>query len=179
MPGRKKRVAPPAAACKMAACSRETDMTFRFTGLPLAAFEPLFALTDRELAARQMRRVTADQKPGYPCRVTLEDAEPGERLILLSYEHQAAATPYRAAGPIFVREAAATSYDGPGVPPVLQPRRLSLRAYDATDSIIAAEVVMGEEIEVALERLFARPACSYVHAHNAGYGCYAGRIDRG
>ena len=153
-------------------------MTFRFTGLPLAEFQPLFALTDEELAARNMRRVTADQKPGYPCRVSLEDAAPGERLVLLSYEHQAAATPYRAAGPIFVREAAVKSYDGTDVPPVLRPRRLSLRAYDGTDSIIASEVVMGEEVEAALERLFAKPACAYVHAHNAGYGCFACRIDR-
>ena len=26
--------------------------------------------------------MVADSKPGFPCRVTLEDAEPGERLIL-------------------------------------------------------------------------------------------------
>ena len=153
-------------------------MTFRFTGLPLAGFQPLFALTDEELAARNMRRVTADEKPGYPCRVSLEDAAPGERLILFTYEHQAAATPYRASGPILVREAAVKSYDGTEVPPVLRPRRLSLRAYDTTDSIIASEVVMGEEIEAALERLFANSSCTYVHAHNAGHGCYACRIDR-
>ncbi len=71
-------------------------MSFRFSGLSPDPFAPLFALSDSELAGRGMTRVVADSKPGYPCRVSLEDAEPGERLILLPFEHQPAHSPYKA-----------------------------------------------------------------------------------
>jgi len=41
----------------------------------------------------------------------------GERVLLTNYEHQPAHSPYRASGPIFVRESAAEAYDGTQVPP--------------------------------------------------------------
>ena len=154
-------------------------MPFRFRGIPPVLFRPLFTLSNEELAARGMRRVEADRKPGFPCRVTLEDAELGERLLLLTYEHQPAHSPYRASGPIFVRENAAESYDDIRLPPALRVRRLSLRAYDATDSIVASDVVLqGADIEAALDALFTRHDTAYVHIHNAGHGCYHCRADR-
>ncbi len=154
-------------------------MSFRALGLPLSPFEPLFALDDAALAARGMRRVTADEKPGYPCRVSLQDAEPGERLILLPFEHQGAHSPYRASGPIFVREAAGAPFDDAGiVPPVLRGRLLSLRAYDAAGFMVDAEVVPGDEIEPVIVRLFACDEVSTIHVHNAKRGCYACRIER-
>ncbi|HYJ36461.1 MAG TPA: DUF1203 domain-containing protein, partial [Rhizomicrobium sp.] len=79
-------------------------MPFRYTGLDAGQFLSLFALSDAELAARGIQRVTADKKPGFPCRVSLEDAAPGETLLLLPFEQQPAASPYRSSGPIFVRE---------------------------------------------------------------------------
>lgn len=154
-------------------------MSFRATGLPLSPFEAFFALGDDELARRSMRRMVADAKPGFPCRITLEDAEPGERLLLLPFEHQDAHSPYRASGPIFVREAAAAPFDRPGVvPPVLRGRLLSLRAYDEAGFIVDAEVVDGNAVEAAIERFFARDDVSYLHVHNAKRGCFACRIDR-
>jgi hypothetical protein len=41
-----------------------------------------------------------------------------------------------------------------------------------------AEVAAGSELEPAIERLLAIPGVAYLHAHNAGMGCYAARIDR-
>ena len=154
-------------------------MSFRALGLPLSPFEPLFALDAAALEARGMRRMTADAKPGYPCRVSLQDAEPGERLILLPFEHQPAHSPYRASGPIFVREAAGAPFDEVDVvPAVLRGRLLSLRAYDAAGFIVDAEVVPGDEIEPLIERFFARAEVSTIHVHNAKRGCYACRIER-
>jgi hypothetical protein len=154
-------------------------MTFRATGLPLSPFETLFALDDAALARRGMRRMVADAKPGFPCRVTLEDAEPGERLILLPFEHHAATSPYRASGPIFVREAAGAAFDRVGqVPQVLRGRLLSLRAYDEAGLMVEADIVAGDDVEAAIERFFARDDVSYLHVHNAKRGCYACRIDR-
>jgi hypothetical protein len=155
-------------------------MSFRAFGLKPSQFEPLFALDDAALAARGMRRVTADTKPGYPCRISLEDAEPGERLILLPFEHHDARSPYRASGPIFVREAADVPFDAvDAVPPVLRGRLLSLRAYDDAGIMLDAEVVDGDLVEDAIARLFADAAVGYIHVHNAKRGCYACRIERG
>jgi hypothetical protein len=154
-------------------------MSFRAVGLPLSPFEPLFALDDEALAAHGMRRMTADAKPGFPCRVTLEDAEPGETLILLPYEHQPAESPYRASGPIFVREAARTPFDETDVvPPVLRGRLLSLRGYDDGDCIVEADVVSGDNAEEAITRFFARDDVRYIHIHNAKRGCFACGIER-
>lgn len=155
-------------------------MPFRATGLSLSLFEPLFVLDDAALAARGMRRMIADTKPGFPCRVSLEDAEPGERLILLPFEHQPAHSPYRASGPIFVREAARMPFDEiDAVPPVLRGRQLSLRAYDEAGLMVDADVIDGDDVERTIKRFFARDDAAYLHVHNAKRGCYACRIDRG
>jgi hypothetical protein len=154
-------------------------MSFRATGLPLSPFEPLFALDDEALTARGMRRMVADAKPGFPCRVSLEDAEPGERLILLPFEHQPAHSPYRASGPIFVREAARAPFDQADVvPPVLRGRQLSVRAYNGAGMMVDADILDGDDIESAIARFFAREDVEYLHVHNAKRGCYACRIDR-
>jgi hypothetical protein len=154
-------------------------MHLRFRGLPLEAFEPLFALSDPELARRGVRRMKADENPGYPCRVSLEDAEPGESVLLLSHQHQPTASPYRSSGPIFVRERARESFDRvDAVPTVLRGRLLSLRAYDREGIMIDADIVEGGEVEGLLQRLFAREAADTVHIHNARRGCYACRVER-
>jgi hypothetical protein len=56
---------------------------FRLVGLAREPFAPLFEMSDEQLAARSIRRVVADHKPGFPCRISLVDAEPGEELLLL------------------------------------------------------------------------------------------------
>jgi hypothetical protein len=154
-------------------------MPFRFTGLSPEQFTPLFALSDSELAARGMRRMVADARPGFPCRVSLEDAQVGERLILLPFVHQPAHSPYKASGPIFVREDARKAFDhADEIPPVLTGRLLSLRAYDADDQIVEADVVEGATVKAAIERFFARDDVRYIHVHNAKRGCYSCRVDR-
>lgn len=154
-------------------------MSFRFIGLAADQFADLFALSDAELAERGMSRVTAAEKPGYPCRVSLKDAEPGERLILLPFDHQPAHSPYKASGPIFVRENVHETADiVGGLPEVFTGRLLSLRAYDAKDLIVDAEVVQGSDARDVIAGFFARDDVSYIHAHNAKRGCYACRIDR-
>jgi hypothetical protein len=154
-------------------------MSFRYRGLPLSGLKPLFGLGDDELTARGIRRMIADVKPGFPCRVTLEDAEPGERVLLLAFEHQPAATPYRASGPIFVREAAQTAFDRVGDPPLsLLARLLSVRAYASDGMMTDAEVTPGENLELLLRRFFADAGVAYAHVHYAKRGCYAARVAR-
>ena len=44
--------------------------------------------------------------------------------------------------------------------------------------MIDADVVGGREVETLIQRLFVNPEVRYIHAHNAGRGCFAARIDR-
>jgi hypothetical protein len=155
-------------------------MNFRYRGLATDNFSHLFDLTDGELASRGMRRMLVDEKSGFPCRVTLEDAEPGEHVILLAFEHQPAHSPYRASGPIFVREGKHATFDRAGQPPeVLSGRKLSARAYAADGMMVDAEVAEGLEVIALLERFFSTRGVEYVHLHFARRGCYACRVERG
>jgi hypothetical protein len=152
-------------------------MRLRYLGLEAGQFHPRFALDDASLAALGALRLKAE--PGSPCRISLEDTPPGESLLLLAFEHQAAASPYRSSGPIFVRENAAKAYESDGPPPVFRTRTLSLRAYDAAEMMLEAELAEGRDAPAVCARLLAQPEIAYLHAHYAKRGCYAARIERG
>ena len=81
-------------------------MSFQIHALPAEPSARLLALPDDALRTRGIRRVVADGRSGYPSRVSLQDAVEGERLLLLPYRHHDVDTPYRASGPIYVREIA-------------------------------------------------------------------------
>ncbi|HEX2552362.1 MAG TPA: DUF1203 domain-containing protein [Microvirga sp.] len=155
-------------------------MTFVVRGLDPAPFRPLFALADEALAAQGIRRVRADRPDAYPCRVSLRRVEEGEDLLLLNHAHRTAAhSPYRASGPIFVGRSAteAATFAG-ALPPMLQDRLLSLRAYDADALIVDAEVAEGPAVEAVLERFLADPQVAAVDLHFARRGCFAARVER-
>ena len=154
-------------------------MAFRITGLEGSQFEHLFGLNDEELCRYRAKRYVADEKPGFPCRITLEDAEPGEALLLVPHRHHTANTAYAAEGPIFVRERrmrAATLIDT--VPEQLKARLISLRAYDAQGMMVDADVVDGKALQPLIERFFDNVSVSYLHAHFARRGCYAALVER-
>ena len=154
-------------------------MSFRISALPSETFAPLFALDDAALQAAGGRRVAADAKPGSPCRVSLTDAEIGESLILLHYEHQPAPTPFRASHAVYVREGVTRADPAIGeVPAALRTRTLSLRGYDAADMLIAAELCEGTDAENAIAVMLADHCITYLHAHFAKPGCYAARVER-
>ena len=154
-------------------------MSFRIKGLSPEPFRHLFGLTDEELVKHRAKRYVADTKPGYPDRIELRDAEPGETVILLNYVHQPANTAYHASHAIFVREGAEAAYDRTNeIPEVLRSRQLSLRAFDAEHLMVDAELVDGAGIEDFIKRFLAHPHIAYVQAHYAKRGCYAARIER-
>ncbi|HZH28086.1 MAG TPA: DUF1203 domain-containing protein [Azospirillaceae bacterium] len=154
-------------------------MAFRITGLSPEPFQHLYGLPDDELAKHGVRRYVANAKPGFPDRIEMRDAEPGETLLLLNHVHQPANTPYRASHAIFVREGATKSYDQVDqVPELLRVRLLSLRTFDADGMMHEADVVEGEKVEPLIERLFSNPRVSYIQVHTAKRGCYLARIDR-
>jgi hypothetical protein len=153
--------------------------SFQVIGLPYEPFAQLFALPDGELRKLNAQRVVADSRPGYPCRVSLTDAEIGEELLLLPYQHQPAQSPYRAFGPIFVRKHAIQRTIEPGViPEYVGTRLMSIRAYDALHQMIDATACPGSESAAAIRSMFSNPAVGYLHLHNANRGCFSCTVQR-
>lgn len=152
---------------------------FAISGLDPAPFAALYGLDEAALAERGVERVQVSDHPGFPCRITLEDAPVGEQMLLLNYEHLPVDTPYRQRHAIFVREGAMlpARYRNE-VPDQLARRLLSVRAYDAAGQMIDADVIDGRDLATLIGRFFAEPKAAYLHAHNARQGCFAARIDR-
>ena len=153
--------------------------SFQLVGLPAEPFAELFDLSDADLAAHHARRVVASTQPGYPCRVSLADAEVGDELLLLTWPHQPAASPYKASGPIYVRRGALRRTVEPGlIPDYVRSRLMSVRAYDAAHMIVDAAVCEGVLVAAEIERLFGTDETAYIHLHNARRGCFSCRVDR-
>lgn len=154
-------------------------MTWRIEALPIEPFTACFSMTDAELVAVGARRIIADAPESAPCRVSLRDAEPGERLILINHDHlPEPSSPYRAGGPIFVRETATEAAPMAMIPDMLSRRLLSARAYDVHAMMLDADVMEGADLDARLHQWFADPAVDQVHIHTARRGCYLARAVR-
>jgi len=152
---------------------------FQLHALPAEPFRHLFDLSDAELERAGAQRALVDAKPGYPCRISLADAEVGETVILVNHVHQPAETPFHSSHAIFVREGVEQARPEVGeIPEFLRSRLLSVRAFSDADQMVDGVVVEGTEIDAAIERLFDDPDVEYLHLHNAQLGCYAARATR-
>ncbi|MFC0686010.1 DUF1203 domain-containing protein [Novosphingobium clariflavum] len=154
-------------------------MSFRIVGLEADDFAPYFFMSDAELRRSGARMVVADAHPGFPCRVSLDDARRGERVLLINFTSHDVANPYRTAHAIYIREG--VSRPEPWIdrlPPVFAGRTMSLRGFDDEGMIVRALLAWPGEVEAGIAALFAEPRVACVHAHNAAYGCFAARIER-
>jgi len=153
-------------------------MTYRIRGLEPALFAGQLALDDAGLAATRARREIAGEGR-YPCRVTLEDAAPGEVLLLTHYANHAVESPYRNAFAIYVRAGATEVADYvDSLPPVLRGRPIALRGYTAAGDLHRAALALADDVDAQLRTLLDDPAVAYIDAHNAMHGCFAARIER-
>jgi hypothetical protein len=154
-------------------------MTYRITGLDPAPYRPLFGLFDEELSRRSIVRMIVNEKPSFPCRVSLTDRDVGESVLLLNHTSHDVANPYRASHAIFVTEGAdqAAEYVDE-VPPVFEPRVLSLRGFDKDGMMADAILTQPGEADAGIRKLFENPEIEIIHAHNAVRGCFSARIER-
>jgi hypothetical protein len=154
-------------------------MAYVVKGLDPKPYERLFGLSDEDLAARGVVRMTVTEKPSFPCRVTLKDRDVGERVLLLNHVSHDVANPYRASHAIFVTEGAEEPAEYVDeVPPVFEPRVLSLRGFDKDGMMADAILTQPGEAEAGIQRLFENPEIETIHAHNAGRGCFSAKIER-
>lgn len=154
-------------------------MKFRVVALDAAPFQHLYGQSDGSLAALGVVPYVVDRSPGFPCRVSLTDAAVGERMLLLNFEHLGGDTPYRSRHAIFVRDGADRAVPEIGVIPAYLTRRLlSVRAFDAADMMIDADVVGEEDLAGSIEWLLGNPKIARLHVHTAKQGCYLAAIER-
>ncbi len=154
-------------------------MGFQVSALSIDQFSHLFGQDGEVLAQSGVQRVIADDCPGYPCRVSLQDAAIGESLLLMNYEHQSAASPYRSSHAIYVREFASQARpDKNEIPESLRIRLLSVRSFDNSGMMLEADVIDGRQLERLVEQLFNNDTVDYLHIHSAKRGCYAARVER-
>ena len=153
-------------------------MSFRILGLLPELFRPYFEMSDSELAAAGALRHIVEED-GLPCRVSLEHARIGDEILLLNFEHQPVNTPYRSRHAIYVSRGATRAFNAVDVvPETITTRLISVRAFDADEMMIDADVVEGTRAAETFERLLADPNAQYLHVHNAKRGCYAARVER-
>lgn len=154
-------------------------MTYFITGLDPSPYAHLIGLSDADLAAAAAARMVADSSPGFPCRVLLDDVAPGEAVLLVNHiSHDGG--PFHASHAIFVSEGAR----GPAhyvdqVPPALDRRVLSVRAFDREGMMSDAVLVQPGEADAAFRRMLADPTVDHLDAHNATWGCFVARVERG
>ena len=153
-------------------------MTYTTKGLDPSPFTHLFGLSDAELAAQGAARMVANAYPGFPCRVTLEDAAPGEALLLVNHmSHHGG--PYQASHAIFITEGGRQTAEYVDcVPPSLDRRILSVRAFDTDGMMTDAALVQPGEADAAFRLMLADPAVDHLDAHNATRGCFAAKVER-
>jgi len=155
------------------------EANFKIKSLNHTEFSDYFKLTDLELEKIGAIRMTVDKFPGFPCRVSLEDAQIGEEVILLPYKHHQTTSPYKASGPIFIRKKVTTpAFEMNQIPLMFNHRLLSLRSYDKNGIMKEASVVEGNTLKESIIKTFENEKIDYIHIHNARPGCYNCLVER-
>lgn len=115
---------------------------------------------------------------GEPLRDQLRRAEPGERIILCSYQAVALPSEFAEIGPVFISaELSASAACFGELPAGYFNRVFAVRGYDAQNRIVHSELVEPREAPEKFRAALARPNVAYLHARFAGHGCFAARID--
>ncbi len=154
-------------------------MSFIIEGLSPGQFQPYFGMSASELAGHRARKFVVNAKPGFPCRVSLEDAEIGETVILVNYEHQSADSPFNSRHAIYVRENARKPVTTANeIPAMFLSRLVSIRAFDSEHFLAGADVVKGTELEQAIPAMLGRTGTEYIHLHNAMPGCFLAKVTK-
>ncbi len=153
-------------------------MSFLINSLPSTAYNALHALSDEDLLNHNAKRLPVHAKPGYLCRISLEDINIGETVIVVNHEHQPHKTPYHAIFAIFINETSKQFHSEAGkIPDALLPRFLSVRAFNAQHYLVDADVCKGTALADCIHKLFSNNDVSYLHLHHAAHGCFIAQVD--
>jgi Protein of unknown function (DUF1203) len=161
-----------------------TTITRSFDIRPIHS-DVLAALRVNDDAGRQPRAVADDG--GSPLRCCLRRSRGGESIVLASYaplrrwarETAADPGPYDEVGPVYIH---AEVCDGPTdthVPLARFGGRRMLRAYNTEGTILGGRLIDdGDDVEQAIEEMFADPQVALVHPRFAEFGCFMFEVRR-
>ncbi len=149
-------------------------MTYQITGISPEILEP-----HRRAAGSTAIRVTATSKPGFPCRVSLEDAEKGEEMLLFHHVSHDVESPYRSSYAIYARsDAKKSAHYIDEIPPVFKGRPLGMRAFGSDAMLKTAGLAMPGDADKTIRQLFELDEVAYIDVHNAAHGCFVARVER-
>ncbi len=154
-------------------------MTYQITGLSPDIVKSSEGATAEELSAMGAVPMIATSKPGFPCRISLEDADVGDELILFHHMSHDVNSPYRSAYAIFARSGltvAAQFTDA--VPPIFDGRPLGMRAFGSDAMLKTAKLSLPGDADRSIRQLFDVDEVAYIDVHNAGHGCFVARVER-
>ena len=128
-----------------------------------------------------IRRVAATADGGFPCRHCLRLGQPGESMLLGSYDLPEPRGIYWTPSPIFLHAEPCPRFVAEdSVAPVIRTRLVSVRAYDADEMCLydLGEVCDGTAVEAPLLRALEDPRTGFVNVHTARPGCLLCRVER-
>lgn len=158
---------------------KKMKMDFKLIALEGSNFVDFFKLDNLKLKEMGAKRMIVDEVPGFPCRVSLQDAELGEEIILFSFQYHKANSPYQATGPIFVRKIAKTAkLEINEIPRMFNHRLLSLRGYNSEGFMKEAIIIGGKNLREQIVQIFKNDNINYIHIHNAKPGCFNCKVIR-
>ena len=136
-------------------------------------------MDDTDLAQVGAVRRIADSKPGFPCRISLTDADIGDEVLLINFEHLPTDSPYRSRHAIYIRRNEQRFDATDEVPAMLRSRLLSVRAFDDAGMMVERRCRRWARPRSASSpRSSPMPRTRYLHIHFAKPGCFAARVDR-
>jgi len=132
------------------------------------------------LHGNPVETVTIDSNPGYPCRLSLEDARKGEEVYLFSHSPFTGANAYRETGPVFIRKNAVPAALGVNeLPEIALARSIVVRAYNSAGTMLAATPVETAEISATIQDLLDDESVECVHLRATASGCFLCSARRG
>lgn len=156
-------------------------LTIRARILPISSAFLSRAREGFDDLGQPVRRLVAEG--GEPLRDVLRRALPGEELILASHSPFSKEGPFKEYGPVYLL--ADPSGEMPAIMSIVVGETWSylrgnfvIRAYSREEDILDAALVEAEDAQEVVDRFFARPEVSFLHARFPTYGCFALRIER-
>lgn len=129
-----------------------------------------------------VRRMLATEGGAFPCRHCLRLAEPGEAVLLGSYNLPRPLGIYWTPSPIFLHADACQRYEtADEVAPIVRLNGLvSVRAYDTADQCLydLGRVCAGTDADEPLRAALADDRTAFVNIHTARPGCLLTAVTR-
>ena len=154
--------------------------SFRCVPMPTETADR-FRKTGRDDRGNALIEREVTEPGGSPCRHCLETAQPGDTMLLGSYDLPQPRGIYWTPSPIFVHRKPCKRFASEdAIAPTLRNSLISVRAYDYEDLCLydLGYVCPGDAIEAPLARALCNPRTAFVNIHTARPGCWLARVER-